>query len=523
MNREAFLAELQSRSRPFDFVVIGGGATGTGIAVDAASRGLDVLLVEARDFAKGTSSRSSKLVHGGVRYLAQGHIGLVREALRERARLYRNAPHLVRILSIVVPTISWVESCKYAIGLKLYDLLSESQSFGASEYMNAATLTQQIPQLAQAGIAGGIRYFDGQFDDTRTVVTLVRTAVDHGAIALNYLPAVAFIKDAGARITGVRVRDEETGEQIDVAARVVVNATGPFADDVLKLDRADATSVITPSQGAHIVVDKSFLPGDDGVLIPKTPDGRIMFALPWHGKVVIGTTDTSMQNVPVDPTPLPKEIDMILEVAGRYLAKSPQREDLRAVFAGIRPLKRAATGTATSKVSREHSIQVETSGLVSIAGGKWTTYRRMAEDCVDFALQTHGISARQCRTAELALHGAAEVDHADTLCVYGSDAAELRALCEEDTDLISPLHPELPYIGAECIWAARHEMARNVEDVLARRTRALFLNAAAAREAAPRVAELLARELGRDENWQAAQLAAFETVARTFSGELERQ
>ncbi len=517
MNRDILRERLRRRKEPFDVVVVGGGATGCGVAVDAASRGFSVLLVEASDFGQGTSSRSTKLVHGGVRYLAQGRIGLVREALRERELLRQNAPHLVSVLSILVPAANLFEAAKFTVGLKLYDFLAGSQGFGTSRYISGPEMYRRMPQIAPSGFVSATQYFDGQFDDTRMLIALVRTALDHGALTLNYCPLVGLDKDLGGQIRGVQLRDDESGEELEVAARVVINATGPYADRVRRLDQPGARSIITPSQGAHVVVDRRFLPGTDALLIPETPDGRIMFAIPWHNKLLLGTTDTPLDHVPTNPVPRATEIATILDVASRYLADSPTEEDVRSIFAGIRPLTRVSRRSTTAKASRKHSIIVDPSGLVSITGGKWTTYRRMAEDCINIAVRGRGFPEKTCVTASLRLHGAvSSIGDRDVLAVYGSDGDGLRTLLRDRPELGVPLHPDLPYLAGECVWGARFELARTVEDILARRTRALFLDARAASDAAPRVAALLAEELGRSPQWQAEQVASFEKVARSF-------
>ena len=516
MRRDDHLTRVRDRGEPFDLVVVGGGASGCGVAVDGATRGLSVLLVDADDFGKGTSSRSTKLIHGGVRYLAQGRIGLVREALRERALLRRNAPHLVSVLSIVVPADGYLEAGRLSIGFRLYDLLAGAERFGRSRYLSRARLYDRLPQLVPDVMVGGIRYFDGQFDDTRLIIALVRTAVDHGATVLNYCRATALAKDAGGRVQGVVLQDAESGERLEVAARAVVNATGPFTDAVRRLDRPDARALVMPSQGTHVVVPRDFLPGDDALLIPKTPDGRIMFAIPWHGQVLVGTTDTPLEAVASEPTPRADEVAMILEVAGRYLSRAPTDSDVRAVFAGIRPLARASSARGTAGVSRKHRIEVAASGLVTLTGGKWTTYRRMAQDCVDRVVRTHGLASQPCVTADRRLHGATS-DLADgPLAAYGSDAAAVRRVVGERPELAELVHPASPCLLGECVWAVRHEMARTVEDVLARRLRLLFLDADAAIEVAPRVAAVMADELGRDERWQTEQVHAFRALASGY-------
>jgi glycerol-3-phosphate dehydrogenase len=499
VNRAELLSRARGRGEPYDFIVIGGGATGAGVALDAAARGFDVLLVEAKDFGSGTSSRSSKLVHGGVRYLAQGHVGLVRESLQERAQMYENAPHLVSILPLLVPASNLFELVQFWIGLKIYDWLSGSASFGRSRYLSRKQLRARLPAVADAGLAGAVEYFDGQFDDARYIIDLLRTAVTYGATPLNYCSVIDLKKTDSGKIHGVEVVDFLSNESFEASARVVVNATGPFADRIARLDDPDAPTMISPSQGVHLVVDRRFLPGEDGLLIPETPDGRIMFALPWHDHVVIGTTDTALKSTPRDPVAQAGEIEMILETAGRYLNPAPEESDILALFAGVRPLPRGDT-RATSKLSREHAISVSRSGLISVTGGKWTTYRQMAEDCVDRAIKEYALRDVPCPTLSLKLR----------------QSDEAARLATEDRNLAAALHAELPYRAAECVAAARYEMAVTLEDVLARRTRALFLNAAAAQECAPKVAELLGPELGWDSSRQELELAEFSRAAANY-------
>jgi len=459
-------------------------------------------------------------VHGGVRYLAQGRLGLVRESLQERARMYENAPHLVSVLPILVPAANRLELVRFWLGLKLYDWLSGQASFGPSRYLSRSQLRARMPAVADAGLAGAVEYFDGQFDDARFIIALIKTAAKYGATPLNYCAVTALNKRSNGRLRGVTVRDSMSGDTFEVTARVLINATGPYADSILHLDDPNAVSLITPSQGVHLVVDRRFLPGNDGLLIPETPDGRIMFALPWHNHVLLGTTDTPLGETPREPVAQTGEINMILEVAARYLNPAPQKSDILAVFAGVRPLPHTRK-RATAKLSRKHAINVSGSGLVSITGGKWTTYRRMAEDCIDRAIAENGLAAEPCRTASLKLCGAGEETSAtDSLAIYGSDAVSIQALIERHPHLAEPLHPDLPYSAAECVWAAREEMALNIEDVLARRTRALFLNAGAALECAPRVADLLGSELGWNQACQERELAAFSRAAVHYRPEV---
>ena len=500
----------------FDVVVIGGGATGAGAAVDAASRGYSTLLLERHDFGKGTSSRSTKLVHGGVRYLARGDFRLVREALRERALLLENAPHLVRVQPFVVPSYRWWEALYYGAGLKLYDLLAGRRGFGASRRLSRGEVEKRLPTIRTDGLRGGILYYDGRFDDARLLINLVETAAEQGALVLNYAPVTQLLRDGAGRVGGVAFRDKETGREFKATARVVVNATGVFCDAVRTLAEPAAKPLVAPSQGAHLVFDSSFLPGDTALMVPKTSDGRVMFAIPWHGRVLVGTTDVAVPVAELEPRATEREIELILETAGRYLAKPPSRADVLSVFAGVRPLVKATGAANTAALSRDHAIIAE-SGMVTVTGGKWTTYRNMAEDCISRAAELAGLPAKPCRTKTLPIHGAEkDVEPNDPLAVYGSDAAAIRELQRSRPDLSGILHPDLPYTATEVVWAARHEMARTIEDVLSRRLRALVMNAAAAREAAPRVAELLAAELGRDDSWREEQVRSFTELAQGY-------
>jgi len=501
----------------WDVVVIGGGATGLGSAVDATSRGYRTLLLEAHDFAHGTSSRSTKLIHGGVRYLAQGNIALIREALQERGVLLRNAPHLVHERDFVVPAYRWLDLPYYGIGLKAYDWLAGRFSLGASHWASRSEVIARIPTIRQQGLHGGIVYTDGQFDDARLAIALARTLVDLGGAALNYAPVTGFAKRSG-RITGVSVKNEETGETFGIEARVVINATGVYADVLRRLDNAGASPLLTPSQGAHLVLDRSFLPGESALLVPRTDDGRVLFTIPWHDRVLVGTTDTPMNDLPVEPLTFHQEIAYLLKHVARYLERGPRPADVLSTFAGLRPLLRGRIGSTTAKLSREHAVEVSASGLVTITGGKWTTYRRMAIDAVNKGAKVGGLPDRPSATAELLLHGwrpdAGEADK--SLWVYGSDELHLAALFAERPEWNQRLHLSLPYRAGEVAWAARHEAARSVEDVLARRTRALFLDARASIEVAPRVAALLATELNRDRAWQDRQVAQFRELAAGY-------
>jgi glycerol-3-phosphate dehydrogenase len=517
MRREEMVRKVRERAeqqKPWDIAVIGGGATGMGVAVDAAARGLAVVLIEGHDFGKGTSSRSTKLVHGGVRYLEQGNVPLVMSALKERGLLRQNAPHLVHDLAFVVPNYSWWEAPFYGIGLKLYDLLAGKYGFGASKLLTKEETLERLPALEPEELRGGVIYFDGQFDDSRLLIHLAMTAADQGATLLNYCPAIDLWRDAEGYINGVTARDQESGETVTIHARIVVNATGVFTDAIRRMADAAAEQLVVTSQGIHLVFDRSFLKGDTALMVPRTPDGRVLFVIPWHGHAVAGTTDTPLDAPSLEPRPFDEEIEFILETAGRYLSRPPTRADVLAVYVGLRPLVKGEG--KTSALSRDHVIHVDTSGLLSITGGKWTNYRHMAEDCVDHAITLGRLRDEPCPTRNLRIHGYLQDSGAlGELEVYGSDAAEILTLTQ-DPKLAMQLHPDLPYLAAEVVWAARNEMARTVEDVLARRTRALFLNAAAASAMAEPVAKLLASELGRDATWIAAQVNDFQALAQQY-------
>jgi glycerol-3-phosphate dehydrogenase len=509
-SRTDHLATLREPAT-WDVLIIGGGASGLGAAVDAAARGYRTLLVEARDFASGTSSCSTKLIHGGVRYLRQGDVRMVRNALRERSFLLRNAPHLVHPLAFVIPAWNTVDRIMYAAGLKLYDLLSGWHNLAASRSLNRQEVIAALPGLHRPGLCGGIRYWDGQFDDARLAITLMRTATDLGATCLNYLPVTKLLKTADS-ITGAVLRDAESGEEFAVSARVVINATGVHADRLRRLDEPGAAPLLTPSQGIHLVVDAEFLPGQQALMIPKTEDGRVMFAIPWQGKVLLGTTDTPRPDLQQldDPQPLAEEIDFLLRTAAGVLTRPPTRADIRSAFAGLRPLIHPDNTDEknTSALSREHAVLVSPGGLITVAGGKWTTYRLMAEQVIDRAIEVASLPAAACPTRTLKLHGCPSGPVSDA---YGTDAPLIAALPGQD----QLLHPNLPYTEAMVRFAIRHEAARTIEDILARRTRAVFHDAAAAEESIKRTGEIFGEELKSSPERQATMIkAAHDSVRR---------
>jgi glycerol-3-phosphate dehydrogenase len=516
MTRKELLQQLKDPSHIWELIVIGGGATGLGTAVEAASRGYRVLLLEQSDFAKATSSRSTKLIHGGVRYLRQGNLSLVLEALHERGHLLKNAPHLVRNLSFVVPLYDWWEGPFYGIGLKFYDMMAGRLGLGPSRLLSREETLERLPTMEPKGLRGGVIYHDGQFDDSRLALSLARTLEDLGGIPINYMQVTGLVKSGGLT-AGVKVHDLEEERDYILNARGVINATGVFSDEVRQLDDSDAGPVMAPSQGAHLVLDRSFLPGDNAIMIPQTSDGRVLFAVPWHGRIVLGTTDTPVNSVSLEPRPLQEEIDFILSQAARYLVRPPTRADVLSAFAGLRPLVRSDDGADTAALSREHLVLISGSGLVTITGGKWTIYRKMGEDTVDQAAAVAGLEDRPSATTTLRLHGWQENGEVSyPWDVYGTDAALVRRLGEGTAGWDLLLHPDLPYYACQVIWAVRMEWARTVEDVLARRTRALLLDARASMEIAPRVAELMAGELGRDLAWQQAQVTQYRELAKGY-------
>ena len=515
--REKLVEAVADTHQIWDIIVVGGGATGLGTALDAASRGYKTLLLEQSDFAKGTSSRSTKLVHGGVRYLAQGNIGLVREALYERGLLLKNAAHLVRNKSFIIPNYEWWGGAFYTIGLTLYDLLAGRLSFGRSKHISKQETINRFPGIQQKNLEGGVVYHDGQFDDARLAINLAQTCLEQGATVLNYCKVTGLLKPENM-ITGVIAKDLETQKVYEIYGKVVINATGVFVDDLIQKDEPGKKHLVKPSQGIHIVLDQLFMPGDDAIMIPKTDDGRVLFVVPWHGKLLIGTTDTPISKNSLEPVALEEEISFVLRTAGKYLTKQPARKDVSSVFAGLRPLAAPQDGTTkTKEISRSHKLIVSPSGLITITGGKWTTYRRMAEDTVNKAIHVANLSPKACLTTGLSIHGnKKQTDFNNHFFVYGSDKEGLLDLINENKGFGEKLHFKMDYIKAEVIWAVRHEMARTVEDVLARRLRVLFLDTRYAIDMAPAVARLMASELDKDENWIRIQVAEFNCLAEGY-------
>jgi len=518
MKREETLKLIAGQSEGvWDLVIIGGGATGLGVALDAVSRGYKAIVLEQSDFSKGTSSRSTKLVHGGVRYLAQGNIDLVREALRERGLLQKNAPHLVQNEIFVIPNYSWWDKFFYTVGLTVYDLLSGKLSLGRSKGISKKEAVSRVPTIEQESLKGGVIYHDGQFDDSRLAVNVAQTISEQGGGVLNYLEVTGLIKKNG-KVAGVQAVDNESGKEYSINGKAVINATGVFVDEILSMDQPDHKNIVRPSQGVHIVLEREFLPGNDAIMIPKTDDGRVLFAVPWHNKVVVGTTDTPLNEHSLEPTALEKEIDFILHTADKYLTKKPTRSDVKSVFAGLRPLA-APQGDSqkTKEISRSHKVMVSDTGLITITGGKWTTFRKMGEDTVDKAITIAKLPKVKSASEKLPVHGAKEsVDFNDPHYFYGSDMEEIKKLMKKEPALQDKLHEDYQHVKAEVIWAVKNEMARTIEDFLARRIRMLFLDARAAIDMAPEVADLMSRELGKDTEWAKNQVDAFTKLANQY-------
>lgn len=504
----------------WDIIVVGGGATGLGIAVDAASRGYKTALLEQSDFAKGTSGRSTKLVHGGVRYLQKGDIGLVREALRERGYLIKNAPHLVKNQCFIIGNYRWWEKPFYTIGLTLYDILAGRMRIGHTHPMNKKQVISRVPQIQQKGLKGGVAYQDGQFDDARLAINLMQTAIENGATAVNYTKVTKLLKNADGKVSGVVAKDMLGGKSFEMKGHCVINATGIFVDEVIKMDNPHEKPMVRPSQGVHLIVDRSFLGGDDAVMIPKTSDGRVMFGVPWHNRVILGTTDTPVNDFVLEPKALNEEVEFILETAGRYLTKKLQRKDVLCVFAGLRPLAaptKHADETKTKEISRSHKLIVSASGLITITGGKWTTYRIMAEETVNLAIKTGNLPRKTCKTRNLKVHGYLEnPDRSQLSYIYGSDLDEIIRLQNANPGFEKRLHKDFEFTVAEVVWAVRKEMARTVDDVLARRIRALYLDAKASIGMAKQVAKVMAAELQKDKEWENQQVLDYLEIAKSY-------
>ena len=518
MNRQKCVEELKKQAdKVWDIIVIGGGATGLGVAQDASSRGYKTLLLEQSDFAKATSSRSTKLVHGGVRYMAQGDLLLVMEALHERGLMLKNAPHLTFNQEFVIPVYTLWDVIMYTVGLKFYDLMAGRLSMGKSYFINREQTRLRLPLLNSKGLKGGVVYHDGQFDDSRMAFALAESCARYEGIVLNYFKVTGLLKDERGKINGVSARDIDSGKEYNLKTRLVINATGVFADEISRMDDPESKTTIRPSQGVHIVLDKSFLMSNSAIMIPKTDDGRVLFAIPWYNEVVIGTTDTPLDKISLEPVALDEEISFILRTAEKYLVTPPKREDILCIYAGLRPLAANPDNPASTKeVSRRHKITLSPSGLLTIIGGKWTTYRRMAEETIDRAIKAGLMDKAKCVTSNIKLTTINTDNILKRLYIYGDHYVDIERMISENPELGIPVDPRLPYTSAEILWICRNEMPLRLEDILARRTRSLFLNARASAEIAPVVAGFMASEFGYDQKWQEEQVESYKELVKNY-------
>jgi len=518
MKRKEIMEVLNRQDKIYDFIVVGGGASGVGIALEASTRGYSVALFEKADFTKSTSSKSTKIVHGGVRYLAQGNFALIREACVERGLLRKNAPHLVKNLWFIIPTASLWEEIMYTVGLTVYDMLAGHLSLGRSKPISKKTTLKRVPTLNPNKFTAGVVYHDGQFDDSRLAINSLETAAEYGAVVLNYTSVTGLLKDENDKLTGVIVTDEETKQTFSVSGKNIINATGVFADDILNMDNPKHQKLVAPSQGVHLILNKSFLPGGDAIMIPKTDDGRVLFLVPWHDRVIMGTTDTPVKEASLEPKASEEEIEFILKTAGRYLSKVPKRSDVLSVFAGLRPLAAPKDeGKKTKEISRSHKIYVSNSGLLTIIGGKWTTYRKMGEDLVNRAEQKRKWPHINTKTKHLKIHGyKKDTDINDPMYFYGTDKRSIMKIVSEDSSMNQMISKKLNIIKAQVIWSVRNEMSINVEDFLARRVRAQLLDARESVRIAPAVAKIMAEEMGKTQAWQKAQVKQYEKVTGNY-------
>lgn len=514
MKREEQLEKLYQNNE-FDIIIIGGGATGLGCAIDAATRGYRTLLLEKYDFAKGTSSRATKLVHGGVRYLAQGNIRLVREALLERGRLLKNAPHVCKTLSFVMPSYKWWQKWYYGIGLWIYESLSGKLSLGKTKFLSKTKTLEYLPDVSQKKLTGGVLYFDGQFDDSRLAINLAKTAIENDATIINYCGVIDFIKSDN-KITGIIAKDEFSQNEIYIKGKAIINATGVFADDLLQLAEANSKKTIAPSQGIHLVVEKHFFRGNTAMMIPKTDDGRVLFVIPWYDKLILGTTDTPVKYTSKEPIALREEIDFVITHFNRYTTSEIKYSDVKSVFVGLRPLAKVQNENSTAVMPRDHVIKILSSGLIHVTGGKWTTYRSMAQHTIDKAIQYAKLNFSNCKTRHLKIHGWTNNISNSHFSIYGSDAVYIEELIEKDSSLSEKIHQNYPYTKAEVVWFIHNEMAQTIEDVLARRIRLLFLDANAAIESAPVIATILAKIKNKSQQWEQEQIEIFKTLADNY-------
>ncbi|WP_432773078.1 FAD-dependent oxidoreductase [Francisella salimarina] len=500
----------------YDIIVIGGGATGFGCAVEAVSRGYKTLLLEAYDFGKGTSSKSTKLIHGGLRYLENFDFALVKEGLEERYSFLHNAPHLTHKQSYLIPTRSYFETIKYTIGVKLYEFLSGKYKIGKSYNLNKQQTLAELPNIDDSKLLKSLVYYDGQFDDTRLLISLMKTFEAKGGTALNYHKVEKVFSSTNSKLDTVKVIDTLSGEQKEFTAKHIVNATGTFTDKTIDIaNQQDSHKYVSVAQGTHIVFDREKFPTEHAILIPETEDGRVLFILPWHNHLIVGTTDIKKDAPSIEPVAEKSEIDFILETFNQYAKTKATVADIKSVYCGQRPLVSPKNAKNTAKISRKHEVIESKDGLITVVGGKWTIFRRMGQDVIDF-IETKKIAQKTSKTSNELLVDAIEPKDAYPLKVYGKNAEDIKAI-QTELDNFELLHDDLPYYQAEVVYHVRAEKAQTVEDVLARRTRAAFLDIKASIDAASVVAKLMAKELDKDEAWQNQQIDSFMEFSKNFN------
>ena len=505
----------------YDVIIIGGGATGLGVAIESVSRGYKTILFEQEDFGKSTSSKSTKLVHGGIRYLANLDFKLVKEGLEERYFFINNSRHLSKVQPYLIPFYSYKNKIKFTIGTFLYDLLASRYNIGKSKSINANDVIKLAPFLKTKNLIGGLIYYDGQFDDSRMLISMLRTFENLDGVAHNYHQVIAINKNNNNVVTGVTILDKINNKIYEVKSKVVINATGVFTDDLINMseDKLENNNLVV-SQGSHILCKNDNLKSEYAVVIPETKDDRILFILPWHDCALIGTTDVKVSKPVLDPIASKLEVKFIMDSVKKFSKHEIKQEDIKSSFAGLRPLVKKNSNTNSSTLSRAHKIIFSSNKLISVVGGKWTIYRRMGEDTINFAIQQGMLPKSNSITKYLKLFGWTEESIEYPLSVYGKDYYKILDI-QKELNNYELLHKDLPYYYAEVIYQIKYEMVKTVEDVLSRRTRAVILNPIAAVEVAPIVANLIAKYYNYDDNWISDQLNKFNSFAKNYIVKLD--
>jgi glycerol-3-phosphate dehydrogenase len=541
MNRTQDLQRLQKET--FDICIIGGGASGAGCALDAALRGFKVALIEKNDFAAETSSKSTKLIHGGVRYLEQAFKNLdfaqlkqVRHGLEERQIVLQNAPHLARPLPLLTPVFSWWEGLYFSIGLRMYDFFAKGDSLPKSRWLSKKETMLRMPSLDAKKLHSAVLYFDGQLDDARYCLGLAHAAAEAGVAVANHLQLIDFEKDNSGKLEGAVVTstlDNGVEPPFSIKAKLFINCTGAMADHIRLKANPTLSRRIRPSKGVHVVLPYEVLKSDDAMLIPKTSDGRVVFAIPFEGQLLLGTTDTDYTQLENEPLLEEKEVEFLLDTLAPYLAKRPDKSQVKAGFGGLRPLLAASESDSTKKLVRDHEVEYdESSNLLSLLGGKWTTYRYMAKETIDKAGELLG-AERPCLTADHVLVGGEDFAFEDWKIIqtvyrlakdiakhlirkYGSRAHKVARLTQENIVWSQRLVEKFPFIQAEVIYQVREEMACTLRDVLARRMRLEIMDWEATQEAVPVVANLMAQELGWTQAHKQKQIDEYLQLVQSF-------